>query len=100
MLGRAEAPRAGRSSRSSWKLEPLRVAVQWAQCDGPGEAREAGLGVASGNGKGARSVRGQVVRTVPESKIVATLIDEAMMIAEQMDETRAAVGRPARKHGF
>jgi (E)-4-hydroxy-3-methylbut-2-enyl-diphosphate synthase len=57
---------------------PLRVAVMGCVVNGPGEAREADLGVSSGNGKGQIFVRGEVVRTVPESKIVETLIEEAM----------------------
>jgi (E)-4-hydroxy-3-methylbut-2-enyl-diphosphate synthase len=54
--------------------------------NGPGEAREADLGVASGNGKGQIFVRGEVIKTVPESQIVQTLIDEAMRLAEEMGE--------------
>ena len=65
---------------------PLRVAVMGCVVNGPGEAREADLGVASGNGKGQIFVKGEVVRTVPESQIVETLIDEAMKIAEEMGE--------------
>ncbi|RSM85986.1 flavodoxin-dependent (E)-4-hydroxy-3-methylbut-2-enyl-diphosphate synthase [Kibdelosporangium aridum] len=57
---------------------PLRVAVMGCVVNGPGEAREADLGVSSGNGKGQIFVRGQVVRTVPESKIVETLLEEAL----------------------
>ena len=53
--------------------------------NGPGEAREADLGVASGNGKGQIFVRGEVIKTVPEQMIVETLIEEAMKIASQMD---------------
>ncbi|GAB1513996.1 flavodoxin-dependent (E)-4-hydroxy-3-methylbut-2-enyl-diphosphate synthase [Actinophytocola sp. KF-1] len=57
---------------------PLRVAVMGCVVNGPGEAREADLGVSSGNGKGQIFVRGEVVRTVPESQIVEALLDEAM----------------------
>ncbi|GAA2574818.1 flavodoxin-dependent (E)-4-hydroxy-3-methylbut-2-enyl-diphosphate synthase [Actinomadura fulvescens] len=63
---------------------PLRVAVMGCVVNGPGEAREADLGVASGNGKGQIFVKGEVVKTVPESQIVETLIEEAMRIAEEM----------------
>jgi (E)-4-hydroxy-3-methylbut-2-enyl-diphosphate synthase len=63
---------------------PLRVAVMGCVVNGPGEAREADLGVASGNGKGQIFVRGEVVKTVPESQIVETLIDEAMKLAAAM----------------
>ncbi len=62
---------------------PLRVAVMGCVVNGPGEARDADLGVASGNGKGQIFVKGEVIKTVPESKIVETLIEEAMKIAEQ-----------------
>jgi (E)-4-hydroxy-3-methylbut-2-enyl-diphosphate synthase len=62
---------------------PLRVAVMGCVVNGPGEAREADLGVASGNGKGQIFVKGKVIKTVPESQIVETLIEEAMRIAEE-----------------
>ncbi len=65
---------------------PLRVAVMGCVVNGPGEAREADLGVASGNGKGQIFVRGEVIKTVPESQIVETLIEEAMRLAEEMGE--------------
>ncbi|MFF7159918.1 flavodoxin-dependent (E)-4-hydroxy-3-methylbut-2-enyl-diphosphate synthase [Streptomyces sp. NPDC008086] len=74
---------------------PLRVAVMGCVVNGPGEAREADLGVASGNGKGQIFVKGEVIKTVPESKIVETLIEEAMKIAEQMEQDGAASGAPA-----
>src|SRR5690348_8935087 len=63
---------------------PLRVAVMGCVVNGPGEAREADLGVASGNGKGQIFVKGEVIKTVPESQIVETLIEEAMRIADDM----------------
>ncbi len=64
---------------------PLRVAVMGCVVNGPGEAREADLGVASGNGKGQIFVRGVVIKTVPEAQIVETLIEEAMKLAESME---------------
>lgn len=64
---------------------PLRVAVMGCVVNGPGEAREADLGVASGNGKGQIFVKGEVIKTVPEDEIVQTLIAEAHKLAEQMD---------------
>ena len=65
---------------------PLRVAVMGCVVNGPGEAREADLGVASGNGKGQIFVKGEVIKTVPENMIVETLIEEAMRLAEEMGE--------------
>ncbi|WP_228808073.1 MULTISPECIES: flavodoxin-dependent (E)-4-hydroxy-3-methylbut-2-enyl-diphosphate synthase [Nocardia] len=72
---------------------PLRVAVMGCVVNGPGEAREADLGVASGNGKGQIFVKGEVIKTVPEHLIVETLIEEAMRLAEQMGDA-AGAGEP------
>src|ERR1700728_1029334 len=96
-------PSCGRAQVDVYKLAeevtaglevPLRVAVMGCVVNGPGEAREADLGVASGNGKGQIFVKGKVVATVPESQIVATLIDEAMRLAES-GEIEATEGAPA-----
>ena len=80
---------------------PLRVAVMGCVVNGPGEAREADLGVASGNGKGQIFVKGQVIKTVPEAQIVETLIEEALRIADEMgaelpEELRELVPGPHR----
>ncbi|MFX4271165.1 flavodoxin-dependent (E)-4-hydroxy-3-methylbut-2-enyl-diphosphate synthase [Propionibacteriaceae bacterium Y1685] len=69
---------------------PLRVAVMGCVVNGPGEAREADLGVASGNGKGQIFVKGEVIKTVKEADIVETLIEEAMRIAETMPEVEGS----------
>lgn len=63
---------------------PIRVAVMGCVVNGPGEAREADLGVASGNGRGQIFVKGEVIRTVPEDEIVPTLIEQAHAIAATM----------------
>lgn len=75
---------------------PLRVAVMGCVVNGPGEAREADLGVASGNGKGQIFVRGEVIKTVPEAQIVETLIEEALRLAAEMghDAAGSAGGPP------
>ncbi|MDT5040149.1 MAG: (E)-4-hydroxy-3-methylbut-2-enyl-diphosphate synthase [Actinoplanes sp.] len=78
---------------------PLRVAVMGCVVNGPGEAREADLGVASGNGKGQIFVKGKVVKTVPESIIVETLVEEALRLANDMgadlpDELRELLPGP------
>ncbi|CAB4815937.1 unannotated protein [freshwater metagenome] len=70
---------------------PLRVAVMGCVVNGPGEAREADLGVASGNGKGQIFVKGVVIKTVPEAQIVETLIEEAMKLAESMEAEGAPI---------
>ncbi|WP_107655505.1 flavodoxin-dependent (E)-4-hydroxy-3-methylbut-2-enyl-diphosphate synthase [Nocardia suismassiliense] len=68
---------------------PLRVAVMGCVVNGPGEAREADLGVSSGNGKGQIFVRGKVIRTVPEHLIVETLVAEAIALTEGRAEAPA-----------
>jgi (E)-4-hydroxy-3-methylbut-2-enyl-diphosphate synthase len=78
---------------------PLRVAVMGCVVNGPGEAREADLGVASGNGKGQIFVKGAVIKTVPESLIVETLVEEAVRLAGEMgaelpEELRDLVAGP------
>ena len=70
---------------------PIRVAVMGCIVNGPGEAREADLGVASGNGKGQIFIRGEVVKTVSEDEIVETLLAEANRIAAEME---LAAGEP------
>jgi (E)-4-hydroxy-3-methylbut-2-enyl-diphosphate synthase len=74
---------------------PLRVAVMGCIVNGPGEAREADLGVASGKGKGQIFVRGEVIKVVPESQIVETLIEEAMRLAEEMAAAGGESGPPS-----
>ncbi len=94
-------PSCGRAQVDVWTLAesveeglksisaPLRVAVMGCVVNGPGEAREADLGCASGNGKGQIFVHGKVVETVPEDQVVETLIKHAEAMAEQM---RAELG--------
>src|SRR3982750_2101023 len=74
---------------------PLRVAVMGCVVNGPGEAREAALGAASGNGKGQIFVKGEVIKTGPESQIVETLIEEALRLAGDMAGEQAEDGAPA-----
>ena len=90
-------PGCGRAQVDVWTLAaqveeglkdmkaPLRVAVMGCIVNGPGEAREADLGVASGNGKGQIFIRGEVVKTIPEDQIVETLLTYASEMAEEMD---------------
>lgn len=92
-------PGCGRAQVDIWSLAnkvsdglegmeaPLRVAVMGCVVNGPGEAREADLGVAAGNGKGQIFIHGKVVKTVPEAEIVATLISEAQRLAADMPAT-------------
>ena len=79
-----------RSRMPEWRVscpgvENMTVAVMGCVVNGPGEAREADLGVASGNGKGQIFIKGKVIQTVPEDQIVETLLAKAQEIAAQME---------------
>ena len=69
---------------------PLQVAIMGCVVNGPGEARDADLGIAAGRGKGHLFVRGQVVRVVPEAEMVAALVEEAELIVAEGIEARLA----------
>ena len=60
---------------------PLRVAVMGCEVNGPGEAREADVGLAAGKGRGAIFRKGHVVRTVPEEEFLRALRREMEAIA-------------------
>ncbi len=55
---------------------PIKVAVMGCVVNGPGEAREADFGIAGGNGSGIVFSHGQILRTVPENQLVASLLEE------------------------
>lgn len=78
---------------------PIRVAVMGCIVNGPGEAREADLGVASGNGKGQIFIKGKVIKTVPEDQIVETLLEEAQRIAAQMQSDGDGAAQPVAATG-
>ena len=67
---------AGRLGAAAGLPDPLRVAVMGCVVNGPGEAKDAHLGVACGRGSGAVFVDGKVVRHVAEDRIVAALMEE------------------------
>jgi (E)-4-hydroxy-3-methylbut-2-enyl-diphosphate synthase len=92
--GRAEVDVIKVASDAQAALEarniPLQVAVMGCVVNGPGEAREADLGIAAGRGKGHLFVKGQVVRVVPEREMVDALVDEAERIMAEGIEARLA----------
>lgn len=63
---------------------PLKVAVLGCAVNGPGEAREADIGIAGGNGKGLLFKHGKIIRTVPEEIMVEELKREIDIMAEEM----------------
>lgn len=73
------------------KKIPLQIAVMGCVVNGPGEAREADLGIAAGNKRGHLFVKGRNVAVVPESEMVEALLDWATFIHEHGVE--AAIAR-------
>ncbi|MFO7548275.1 MAG: flavodoxin-dependent (E)-4-hydroxy-3-methylbut-2-enyl-diphosphate synthase, partial [Acidimicrobiia bacterium] len=65
-------------------------AVMGCVVNGPGEAREADIGIAAGRGKGHLFIKGQVVRVVPESEMVSALLEEARRLVDEGVEARLA----------
>jgi (E)-4-hydroxy-3-methylbut-2-enyl-diphosphate synthase len=92
--GRAEVDVIKVASDAMTALEdrkiPLQVAVMGCVVNGPGEARDADLGIAAGRGKGHLFVRGHVVRVVPEAEMVSALVEEAERIMAEGIEARIA----------
>lgn len=69
---------------------PIQVAIMGCVVNGPGEAREADIGIAAGRNKGHLFIKGQVVRVVKEDEMVEALVDEARRLAEEGVEARLA----------
>jgi (E)-4-hydroxy-3-methylbut-2-enyl-diphosphate synthase len=87
--GRAEVDVLGLTKQVQEALEreglkvPIRVAVMGCVVNGPGEAREADLGIAAGKGQGFLVVKGEVVDKIPEERFVERLIAEARTLAAE-----------------
>ncbi len=92
--GRAEVDVVAVATAAQHALEaekiPIQVAVMGCVVNGPGEAREADIGIAAGKGKGHLFIKGRVVRVVPEADMVAALVDEARRLAAEGVEARLA----------
>ena len=98
--GRAEVDviRVAEEAQKALQAEqlPIQVAVMGCVVNGPGEAREADLGIAAGRGKGHLFVKGQVVRVVPEAEMVSALVEEARrLVAEGVEARLAAADQDA-----
>jgi (E)-4-hydroxy-3-methylbut-2-enyl-diphosphate synthase len=94
--GRAEVDVIKVANEANERLQELgfaiQVAVMGCVVNGPGEAREADLGLAAGRGRGHLFIKGEVVRVVPEADMVDALIEEAKLLVEQGIEARIAAG--------
>jgi (E)-4-hydroxy-3-methylbut-2-enyl-diphosphate synthase len=93
--GRAEVDVIGLTRRVHEALErdglkaPIRVAVMGCVVNGPGEAREADIGIAAGKGQGFLVVKGEVIDKIPEDRFVDRLIEEARRVARDAAESTA-----------
>lgn len=92
--GRAEVDVLEVAQAAQARLEeaklPIQVAVMGCVVNGPGEAREADLGIAAGRGRGHLFIKGKVVRVVPEDEMVEALLDEARKLVAEGVEARIA----------
>lgn len=92
--GRAEIDVIGVAAAAQAALEernlPLQVAVMGCVVNGPGEAREADLGIAAGRHRGHLFIKGKIVRVVKEEDMVAALVDEAEKLVAEGVEARLA----------
>ena len=73
---------------------PIQVAVMGCVVNGPGEAREADLGIAGGKHKGHLFIRGKIVRVVKEEEMIDALLSEAEKLMEEGVEARLAAADP------
>jgi (E)-4-hydroxy-3-methylbut-2-enyl-diphosphate synthase len=92
--GRAEIDviAVAKEAQAAFEAEnlPIQVAVMGCVVNGPGEAREADIGIAAGRKRGHLFVKGQVVRVVPEDEMVSALLAEARLLASEGVEARLA----------
>src|SRR5262245_55143647 len=84
-----EAIIAQMEKRLGGKTTPVKVSILGCVVNGPGEAREADLGIAAGKGKGVIFKRGEIVRNVLESEMVDALLEEI----EAWEKEEAEAGR-------
>ncbi len=97
--GRAEVDVVAIVGEAQQRLEaedlPIQVAVMGCVVNGPGEAREADIGIAAGKGKGHLFIKGRVVRVVKEDEMVDALLDEARKLVDEGVEARLAAADAA-----
>jgi (E)-4-hydroxy-3-methylbut-2-enyl-diphosphate synthase len=77
-----------------WLNLPIQVAVMGCVVNGPGEAREADLGIAAGRRKGHLFIKGKSIRVVPEEEMVEALVEEAEKIVTEGIDARLAAADP------
>ncbi len=93
--GRADIDLVGLAKEVEQRMIPfsnkdIHVAVMGCEVNGPGEARAADIGVAGGKGIGLIFRKGEVIRKVPEAKIVEALMEEVEKLVAEKEAARAA----------
>jgi len=92
--GRAEIDVIGVAKKAQALLEerdlPLQIAIMGCVVNGPGEAREADLGIAAGRKRGHLFIKGKIIRVVPEEEMVEALVAEAEKLVAEGIEARLA----------
>ena len=92
--GRAEIDVIAVAKEAQTALEalnlPIQVAIMGCVVNGPGEAREADLGIAAGRHRGHLFIKGKIVRVVPEDEMVAAVVAEAEKLVAEGVEARLA----------
>ena len=71
---------------------PIKVAIMGCVVNGPGEAREADVGIAGGKGVGALIKKGELIRTVPEGELLETLLREVAELTGEAVEINEPAG--------
>ena len=90
VIGVAQQVQAALSERQL----PIQVAVMGCVVNGPGEAREADLGIAAGKHRGHLFIKGKIVKVVPEADMVEELVAEAERLVAEGAEARLAAADP------
>src|SRR5664279_76570 len=92
--GRAEIDVIAVANAAQGALEnrnlPIQVAVMGCVVNGPGEAREADIGIAAGRKRGHLFIKGKIIRVVPEDEMVDALVSEAERLVAEGVEARLA----------
>ncbi len=70
--------------RLSHLTKPIKIAVMGCEVNGPGEARDADLGIAGGSGVGLIFRKGKIIRKIKEEELVDALVEEALKLEQEL----------------
>lgn len=70
--------------RLSHLTKPIKIAVMGCEVNGPGEARDADLGIAGGSGEGLIFRKGKIIRKIKEEELVDALVEEALKLEQEL----------------